>query len=78
MQQLGMIGASHDHKFTFPALTQLDSLPAILPLLLTLSLISAPPLLSLRVSTIDSLLIQSHYFHKHGHTVWLPLNHWAA
>lgn len=39
---------------------------------------TTPPLSVTRVSTIDSLLIQSHYFPKHGHTVWLPLNHSPA
>lgn len=39
---------------------------------------TTPPFSDTQVSTIDSLLIQSHYFRKHGHTVWLPLNHWPA
>lgn len=39
---------------------------------------TTPPLCDTWASTIDSLLIQSHYFPKHGPTVRLPLNHLQA
>lgn len=39
---------------------------------------STPPLCDTQVCTIDSLLIPSHYFSKHGRSLWLPLNQWPA
>lgn len=45
------------------------------PLLLSLSCSDQS---DTRASTIDSLLIQSHYFSKYGHTERRPFNHFAG